>query len=577
MVLNHIASDETLTRIANAFDESNRLYAASLGSSSSSIYDGFYAPAITPENIDAMFTSWYIGASATEESKTKLLARWFNLLNDNKTYGVKFPKFAYSQLPNGELIDDSTELGVCTPSTNTVKGVDNFCKQFAFWTVEVNYEIDENGEIEIKAIDKVDPTYSRRGEAGMVGVAQKSAWVFYGEDENYIYKKYRIIQAPGYVPLSECVSPVDNSLRPFMVHAKYLAGIGTDGLPTSATNLAPCNYTYSHNSQITEWRKRGANYSGISICDLSFRKWMLQLKYAQKGNDGVMNGCNSYNYQKKAAYSETGVKRILLNESDANNYIVGSNVIIGIAGADNNIDRSQASMYSLAKNKRISSIETVVISEITYKAINIETDETFDTTADVTYISTMPWWSGSCDNVLGVDGSPTNNTGNKEPYIIQGLETQTGAYVIVSDVINNTTWDSDAETFLVEPYVCRKAVNIKTTNDSNYIKSEKTLTINNVTGWAWHYIQDLHYDAALPELMLPSATDGGASSSNGYAAAASANSSSGLREWLAWASLSGGGAAGLACSALDHGLGVANWYIAAGVSGSAGSRGEWQG
>ena len=566
-VINHIASDETLQRIANAAEKSNILQAASLANAGgAAVYDAFYATAINSDNIDSMFLSWWAGASDGESDKTKLLSRWFNMLNDDLTFGVKFYKFSSSNTSDGVLLDDSIALGVCTPSTSTVKGKDEFVKHPAFWTVEVNYEIGEDGEIVIKAVDKVDPTFNRNGVPGMVGVAQKSGWFSYSEDDTFIYKRYRSTQAPGFVPMPECVSPVDNTVRPFMVHAKYMAGIDSNGNMTSATNLAPCNYTYSHNSQITEWRKRGANYAGISICDISFRIWMFQLKYAKKGNSSTMAGCNNYNYQKIAAVSEQGVKRILLTSSDASGYIVGSNIIIGDKGEGTSTDRNTASMYSLAKNKKILSIEDVSIEDTSYKAINIDTDTTFDTEAGVTYISTMPWWSGACDNVLGVDGSPTNNTNGKEPFIIQGLETQTGAYAVVADLMHEDTYDAEAQTYTVVPHVVRKAADIATSKTDNYVQSKNTLIINGVTGWAWHYIQDLYFDPTLPELTLPSATDGGAGSSNGYQAAASANSSSGWREWLSWGNLNDGGNCGLACVNLNNSLGNGNWNIAAGAS-----------
>lgn len=578
-LINHIASDETLARIADAMDYSNRLQVATLGASNgSAIYDVFYASSITPENIDNMFVSWWAGANNGDYTKTQLLARWFNLLNDDMTYGVRFYKFITSVSPQGELIDDSVDLGVCTPSTNSVRGTDNFCKQKSFWTVEINYEIDANGEIDVKAVDKVDASFNRNGAAGMVGVAQKSGWLNYFEDGTTIVKRYRTNQLSGYFPLPECVSPVDNSVRPFMVHAKYMAGLDSAGLPTSATNLAPLNYTYSHNSQITAWRNRGQNYSGISICDIAFRIHMFQLKYAKKGNDSVMKGCTSYNYQKTAAVSETGVQRILLTEADAANYMEGSNVIIGDMGTGTSTDRNVSSMYSLVKNKRITSIEDVTIDGTTYKALNIDNGgTTFNTVAGTTYISMMPWWSGTCDNVLGVDGSPTNCTNGKEPFIIQGLETQTGAYAVVADVIAQTTADTDAQTLTVSPAVVRLAKNISTEKTANYVTSSKTLTVEGVTGWAWHYIQDLAFDKTLPELTLPSGVDGGAGSSNGYQSAVHVVPSSGPRVWLAWADLNGGSLCGLACAYLILGPSGASWSFAAGASGSAGSRGEWQG
>ena len=564
-LINHPASDETLGRVASALETANTLTAAQLaGTSGAAIYDAFYAAGVTPENIDDMFVSWWHGADDGQYTKTQLLSRWFNLLNSDKTFGTKFYNFGTSQTTQGELCDDSAEIGVTTPSTNTVKGKDPLHQQFAFWTVEVEYEIDANGEIEIKSVAKVDSSFNRGGTNGMVGVAQKTGWLSITNDSVNWWVRYRTAQAPGYVPIAEGVSPVDNKPRAFVVHAKYMGGKGADGKPTSASGLAPLNYTWSHNSQIAEWRKRGANYAGISICDIFFRILMFWLKYAKKGNSGTMEGCTSYNLQYKCAVAETGVTRVLLTEAQAKNLLVGSSVIVGDVGSGTSTDRGVASMYKCAKNVRILSIVSTVVEETTYYAVNLETDTPFDTTTD-TYISTMPWWSGSCDDVLGVDGSPTSCTNGKEPFIIQGLESQIGAYAVVADIIDTITVSEDSTTMTINPATVRLAKNIAQSKSANYVDTNKPLTIPKPANWAWHFIGDLAYDKAHPEFTLPSIVDNGANSGNGFKSAVGVPPSGGVCEWLSWSNLNDYSNCGLACANLNNGLGNANWNIAAGA------------
>lgn len=576
-LINHPASDETLGRVASALETANTLTAAQLaGTSGAAIYDAFYAAGVTPENIDDMFVSWWHGADDGQYTKTQLLARWFSLLNSDKTFGTKFYNFGTSQTTQGELCDDSAEIGVTTPSTNTIKGKDPLHQQFAFWTVEVEYEIDANGEIEIKSVAKVDSSFNRGGTNGMVGVAQKTGWLSITNDSVNWWVRYRTAQAPGYVPIAEGVSPVDNKPRAFVVHAKYMGGKGADGKPTSASGLAPLNYTWSHNSQIAEWRKRGANYAGISICDIFFRILMFWLKYAKKGNSGTMEGCTSYNFQYKCAVAETGVTRVLLTEAQAKNLLVGSSVIVGDVGSGTSTDRYVASMYKCAKNVRILSIVSTVVEETTYYAVNLETDTAFDTTTD-TYISTMPWWSGSCDDVLGVDGSPTSCTNGKEPFIIQGLESQIGAYAVVADIIDTITVSEDSTTMTINPATVRLAKNIAQSKSANYVDTNKPLTIPKPANWAWHFIGDLAYDKAHPEFTLPSIIDNDANSGNGFKSAVYVPPSGGVCEWLSWSALNDYSYCGLACAALADGLGHANWRIAAGAPGSGANRGEWAG
>lgn len=96
-LISHPATEETLQKVAAALEAANSLKAAELaGTTGAAIYDSFYAANVTPENIDDMFVSWWHGADDGNYTKTQLLARWFNLLQSDKTFGVKFYDFATS-------------------------------------------------------------------------------------------------------------------------------------------------------------------------------------------------------------------------------------------------------------------------------------------------------------------------------------------------------------------------------------------------------------------------------------------------------------------------------------------------
>lgn len=538
--------------------------------------DDIFTALITPENVDEMFRRWFMVADDGTASLTELLSRWFSLLPDEATYGVRFYKFAASQTSDGDLLDKSAELGAATPGTNTVRAVDPYCKRGAFWTCEVAYEI-ENKDVAIKAISGVRGV-SRElllsGRYGMVGVAQKTGWVQDAQDENYYFHRHRtgplygLTDADSFSPLPEAVR-VDGTLRTFVVHAKYMAGRDADGLLTSATGLAAVNFI-SMSSQITEWLKRGADYCGINGCDLAFRMRMFWLKYAKKGNSGTLEGCSSYNYQKKAAVSESGVTRVILSTSDASGYLAASTVSVGDTGSGTSTDRGVASMREKADKVRILSIENVTIQGVQYKALNLETSEPFDTEAGVTYISTMPWHSGSCDNVLGVDGSPTNCTSGKEPFIIQGLECQPGGYAIAADQLTEQILSEDA--FTIGLVCFREAARIATSISSDAVRSPVKLFLPADQAAAWIYQGDTEID-----------TDGnlcpvtvGASSNTGMRAAVYVPAAgSRVHAWWAWAGLNGGGVCGLSCGTANFGSGSSYWNGLAGACGSGANRGEY--
>ena len=547
---------------------------------SDQMFDLFYANQLNGTNTSSVFGRYAAALTAQGVAVGDILRRWFTLLWDDNTYGVKFYKFDTSATPDGELIQSSAELGAAMPGTNTTEAQDPYFEHGAFWAVEVAYEI-EDKEVAIKAVAGVNGVTRAAllsGQYGMVGVAQKTGWYADTEDDSYYYHYYRaapanfVADANAYRPLPEGVA-LDGSVRPYVVHAKYMAGRGADGKLTSASGLAVVNFI-SMQSQATEWRKRGADYCGICGCDLSFRMRMFWMKYGKKGNSGTLEGCSNYNYQKIAKVSETGVKRVLLTASDASEYLVGSTVSVGDKGTGTSTDRGVASMRALADKVRILSIEDVQVDGTGYKALNLDAAAAFNTVAGETYISTMPWHSGSCDSVKGADGSPTSCTSGKEPFVLQLLECQPGGYVISADQLTEQVLTADAYTHRL---VCfRQAAQIATSITSDAVRSPVMLTVPTSQTAAWLYQKDVEIDA--DGNMYAVAAGSPAGSTTGYRAAVYVPAAgSRVYAWWAWALLSDGGICGLSCGTANVSCGHALWSGLAGACGSGSNRGEYAG
>ena len=86
---------------------------------------------------------------------------------------------------------------------------------------------------------------------------------------------------------------------------------------------------------------------------------MFWAKYGKKGNSGTLEGCSGYNYQYKAAVSETGVTRVIMTAAQADSYLVGSTVSVGDVGTGTSTDRGVASMRAKADKARVLSVEDV--------------------------------------------------------------------------------------------------------------------------------------------------------------------------------------------------------------------------
>ena len=514
----------------------------------------------------------FINSNIGHDNLTNICNRFFTAAakSVSGTYTSQFYKFTSSNSTIGEKQDANAEL-TCTPSTKAAPGTDDYAELPLFACFDVNYTIDSTTlEPTIVAIKDIYGGFSAAPASSLVGVMQMAGWVRRTSTETTKKVEYRATEAAGFEPLPEAVRASDNTIRAFVIHAKYAAGYNSAGVLSSVSGVQPATLrsgstgstSISHNGQIAKWREWGAQYCGSSLCDIAFVQLMLEIKYAVLGSVQVMAGCRSYYTSYKAAVAENGVTRVLLTASNAAFFVVGSCVSLGTAN-----DRAKATAYDICDITKIVSIEDVTVGDVAYKAINLETEITFNTTV-YTYIIPQPWRTGSTDDVPGNDGSPTSNTSGKDPFKIQGIELMLGMYEVPADV----TLNQDAEQYTV--YANRKAADIASGGSGTNPVTLGTIP-KAATGWS--YVAELNLDANSQESYMIGKTFG-ASSSTAYRAAYYKNgtdTTSGWREWLAFGNLNDGGYGGFACARLYGGLGSAYWYLGARACGSGGNRGEF--
>ncbi|MCI7739339.1 MAG: hypothetical protein MSR29_08125 [Lachnospiraceae bacterium] len=523
------------------------------------------AAATSKAEVDALFAEWWkIQYNPDFFTKAEMLERWFgNVLVDTRVHGVTTPRYAKSTSMIGELTDDSAGL-VCTPSTESTAGSDPFAHLPQFWCLEVSAEKKADGSHEIFYVEHIDDTADVRSGEHLCWVLQKNTYKREWQDAEYKYLKTRCTPAPGYKRWPEGKDRT-GKVHEYMAHPKYYAGIDADGGITCGTGLKPVNRT-SHQTGVTRWRARGAQYSGASGSLPKFLDAMMRLKYGRKGNSGKIEGCANYNYQYTVAVSETGVKRVILTKDQAANLFVGSAVMLGI---QDGTDRSTASNYSILDGKLITAIEPVTIDDVEYAAIYIDNGgATFDTIAGSTYLSTSPYYSGWNDNVLGRDGSRYNPTSGKEPGMIQGVEFMNGSYLIVSDEL--LQWSQDAnENYCFDCYKCYNQSKVGSVINENYEKvNVPTLVFPKDTpGWTWKYITD---NAINDDVLWPEATNASGSGVGVGAGFLCLPAASGVRSAWCFGSLNDGGAAGVACRRSNSGPSLAYWSGSLGAPGLEG-------
>lgn len=500
------------------------------------------------------------------------LSNYFALRRNGLVFTTKIYKYATSTSPVGVKMNANENM-VCEPSVGRAKGRDDYERYGLFHHFTCNFSVDENGFNHVDALEG-QTGFTKYGKV-QVGEVTMSAW--FGIEDTadavlYHYSDSQTELTPR--PMKESINP-DGTLSPFMIHAKYAAG-DIDGMPYSSKGLAPANgcqaaqakNPISYTGMIVYMHKLGGHYCGTTSWDLFYRQLMMIIKYATTHSQSIMAGCTSYSFQNMNLVEETGVMRVVLTKAQAANYVVGSYVSIGEIGAETDKDRYYEYMHNLAYSVQITKIENV---DDTNAAIYVDAPEAFDTTL-TTCITTMPWRSGSTDEVAGSDGSLGSNTSGKYAYKIQGIETCIGAYEVLGNAVMDIVAGADGNPAR-DVYVCQDASTLSSniaTVRANYRKAKAQVTY---TAASWKYITEETTDPDLG-IMIPTGVGGG--STTGFADGLYTDAgTSGQREWLALGSLDRGPVAGLWFLGANYGWSSANWYIVSGVSPN-GTRGEWQ-
>lgn len=511
------------------------------------------------------------GKAVREQLKQKIgkdeamtWSQWFDSHRTGWHGGVTFPRFGKSQAVLGTKTGDNEDIVVET-STNTAKGRNDFADtpltDLMFNGIEVNGYVDEDGEPHITAI-KGSPEFSRDGSNGDVYMAFLTPFykrVYNDDVDGWDFADHR---ADGMKPWDAAVRP-DGTWRSFYFVSKYPGVDNDDGIIASISGRKPLR-KYSHNSQITKFTAKGDQYCGWTSTDVAWAQWMFDMKFATRNSQSKLSGATSYYYQYPAVVEEQNVKRIIITKAQAANLVVGSYVSIGYGYVSNGtvgLDRNNDSLHAYADSVKILSIEDYDDSN---SVVYVDSADTFDTTAvslgdnltSPVYITTIHWHSGSCDDVLGPDGSPFNCTNNKEPFVLSGVELGHGGMTIVADIILNGVYDEDTDTYTQTPCIVSDSRKIATSVTDDYVEIGYHLPDTNS---AWEYVSEQGYDSRYPWLALP--TEGEASSSTGYCDGVNTGSRvSGVREWLWFGLLSRGAYAGLRYVLASRALGAALWY-----------------
>ena len=499
-------------------------------------------------------------------SKNEQALFLLNLHKDGKKYGVHFDNYDVTPSSNGTRLFDAVGM-TAAPSTNAVRAVNDFDGKGCFAYLEVNGSVDENGDFQVQYIKDIDNEFSR---------TKYDTWCLYLTQ--YVYRKFdsngedTVISdtrhSAEWLPEGGAIRP-DGTIRPFVAIAKYMSGDNADGVASSISGVSPKNYSFQ--SSLTKFRAKGTQYCAETSQDSERMTRLMEIAFATRHSQSVMAGCNWWWTQATATVQENNAERIIISKSAAKEFVVGGTVSIGNAnsltseGKANN-DRGLSGLHAKANKVKITKIEDY---DSNNAAVYVDNGGQKFSTAPTsvsgvtceTIISTMPWNTGGCDEVLGSCGSPVSNTSGKEPYILFGVEMSSGFWEPKGNTVMKI------ENHVMRPYICYDCTKMTTAGATTDDWIALGYAIPDNKG-SWKYISKLGYSADDPEVRYP--VEVAATSSTGYADGLYTENlettGDSQREVLGSGHLYNGALDGRRIADLSSGLSHSSWTFAARLS-----------
>lgn len=520
-------------------------------------------------NTTAVFEAWW-PLSADGSTKYDRLCRWAEIMAAawaDKTYTLRSivaeKSGGVSDMTPMDDLADKQPAQLCTEATTPV--TDWADEDPMTWYVRANALSKQDGTMDVLAVEGVDDTFDVTGELAPVHTFALALWIKEWTDDNYDYISFKTAQADGFYPFAGDVG-LDNEKRAITWHPTFPGGLDSRGALGSGAGQTPMLFTSAMSA--LPLARKVTPYEGLwNDCDTIWLLRMWQLRHFNLENSGIAEGCTNYNLQYRVAASESGVKRVLVSTSQGANFIVGSTVSVGDPGSNSNLDQGNGYMRNIAHLAKIASIENVNVSANTYTALNLELSANINVTA-TTYVSTMPWHSGSTEVLPGhKDGCRHSLTAGRGPLRVAGVEVLDGAYALGLDPLYSVSAGSASGKFTSKIYEQRDSEKLSG-NVSGY--KDTGLSYADFPQ-GWQYVKvflKTKLGVLFPRLI------GGGSTTCFKSAFYGARSAGVCSPWR-FCSLNNGGTAGLAGEIGSLSPLYSNWSGRPRLCGAGKKRGEW--
>ena len=516
---------------------------------------------VLEEKVDKLKEEMANVKSVTDTIDERILEAFFGSMRNGKVYQTEVYLTETNPTSDGVKTLANANM-VCEPSTDTVEGRDDYEGIGIFNWFNCNYVTDDYGRKIPTAIEGWGNGYKNDGSVDVGVIAMTPYWSAIEKDGKQIWT---LSDTPnddyGLIPW-ETARKEDGTYASYVIHSEYVSGLGTDGLLRSFSGSKPAR-NQCYNNMIDSYQRKGKGCYGAGKERDMYVILYEVIKYATKNEQKIFKGTTNYSLQFSASIQrETKETYFPLTNSQASQIVVGSYVSVGYGSknTDNTVnnDRGVGTIHQYADDVKVLRIEDI---DENNKAVYLDIEEGFTTTpvalsdtlnAQI-MLSTMHWWSGTTDKVIGKhDGSMGSNTDGKHPFRVMGIECSVGGYIVYSDSVMVFKEDYSKDVYIAPRGV--KHVKDEATIKSTY-KLIGNMPGNGGTDW---WIGDIGVDMETCSWFAKAV---GKSDSQGWGdrCYAGGKSTSGTREDLGRGFLWDGSNGGSVFVYCGSGLGWANW------------------
>ena len=313
---------------------------------------------------------------------------FFEARATGEVFSTKFYTHETSTNPAGIKMNASVGLRA-VPSTETVKGVDDFANHNAFSYVDCNFVCNDAGK-RIPSKIQGQNGFSRVGKVDVGILTPQTYWAIeehYNEGYYIVHYSDKKHEELNMVSTPWCTDPSGNEMG-YGIVTKYYAGM-IDDILYSSSGIAPKG-TVSYQSGHSLLQNKGTGYYGSGSERSAYLFCMLWIKYATKNQQTVFRGCVDYDIETTVSEATTNCDYLIIPTSSANNLVANGCVSIGTARD------SSSNILNRVRVKKVEAISGTSNSKV------YVTGGTFTTTTS-TKLFSEPCYSGETDNILGTD------------------------------------------------------------------------------------------------------------------------------------------------------------------------------